>query len=79
MQTGVEDDEHVVVQVPRLQLRKIKTSASLLHNGENEELVNITTSILYNVNVDDYFGSIHFFLRVSTLLKLTYHGPLRQR
>ena len=41
MQTGVEDDEHVVVQVPRLQLRKIKTSASLLHNGENEELVNI--------------------------------------
>ena len=38
MQTGVEDDEHVVVQVPRLQLRKIKTLASLLHNGENEEL-----------------------------------------
>ena len=34
MQTGVEDDEHVVVQVPRLELRKIKTSASLLHNGE---------------------------------------------
>ena len=33
IQTGVEDDEHVVVQVPRLQLRKIKTSASLLHNG----------------------------------------------
>ena len=39
MQTGVEDDEHVVVQVPRLQLRKIKTSASLLHNGQNEELL----------------------------------------
>ena len=66
MQTGVEDDEHVVVQVPRLQLRKIKTSASLLHNGQNEELLSISRSI-------------HFFLRVSTLLKLTYHGPLRQR